>query len=86
VIRFSGNNSVIKEELEEAKIYDALSLYRYPQDLAVLILTEIKRTVRALIAGEIESGILLQPFGDAETRGQYIASLRALLSIIENFE
>ena len=69
-------------EFEEAKYIPGLILYLLEPVFAKRITQAIRRAAVGILSGEIKSGIVNQPFGDATAIEQYHKGLQELLDAI----
>jgi hypothetical protein len=86
VARLYLNDAEMQEQLELAKLYDALSVYALNQEMATKVVDGIRKVVEGVLAGTIESGICSQPYGDIDTQNQYKSGLRELLLALPDRE
>lgn len=76
------DDTEMQEQLERAKLYDALSVYALSQEMAAKVVGGIRKVAEGILAGTIKSGIGSQPYGDIETQSQYKSGLRELLGVL----
>lgn len=71
-----------RNEFEQAKVYDSLSLYALPNDMAKRVICSLREAAEGILAGTMQSGIESQSYGDSNTQAQYKSGLRQLLLVL----
>lgn len=79
VLHLCPADTDFQSEIEQAKIYDSLSIYAMPKEMAERIIGRLREVAEGILAGTMHSGITSQPFGNSETQAQYKSGLQQLL-------
>jgi hypothetical protein len=69
-------------ELADSRELKGLMVYLLSPDLAARITSEIRVVATGILSGEIRSGIVDQPYGDARAVEQYRDALKELLEAV----
>lgn len=76
------DDAALRQTLESAKIYDALSVYSLTPQLASKVVDGLRRVAEGVLSGTFESGIASKPYGDPDTQNEYRVGLQGLLSVL----
>lgn len=74
----------LASEFELAKLYDSLSVSDLPSPLSERATSMIRLVATMILAGELKSGLLEKPYGDAKTEADYRVGLRSLLEVLSD--
>lgn len=79
VLSQNKSDEEMAREFEHATAISGLPIYLLDKNLADRITHSIKKVASAILSGDVNSGIVEQPYGDATTVQQYLESLEELL-------
>ena len=79
VISQYPEDSEMADKFDQSKTHSGLILYRLKPEFAARIASAIRQVTTGILTGEIRSGILDQPYGDAPTVEEYRKGLQELL-------
>lgn len=82
VARLYAAHTELVDKFEQAKLHSGLILYLLEVSFAERIKQAIRKVANGILAGNIQSGISEQPYGDVITIEQYRESLKELLRIL----
>ena len=82
VARLHPDDLDLQKACDQAKVYDSLSVYALPQELAERTVEHLKQVAEGVLAGTIQSGITTQSYGNSDTQGEYKSGLQQLLLVL----
>ena len=82
VLSQNRNDEEMASEFKHATAISGLSVHLLEKNFADRVTNEIRNVAQAILAGDVKSGILEQPYGDTATIHKYLESLKALLRTV----
>ena len=71
-------------ELELARDLKYLFIDSFSGDLAKRLANSIRETASGILSGQIRSGLIDKPFGDANSIAEYRSALRELVAVVSD--